>query len=190
MKLSILIPSVFERYELLKKLTDEMNKQINGNPESKQVEIVVLLENRRRTIGHKRNDLLELSKGDYVVFVDDDDRISDDFVKELLLATKNNFDCIVYDVSVSINGGNPKICKYGKEYQHSEDTNYYYRKPNPRMCYKREVAIKHKFKDMSFYEDDEWAERSTPSIQSQYRINKVLYMYDFFNKPAGWYFDS
>jgi len=190
MKLSILIPSVFERYDLLKKLTDELNRQINENPESKEIEIIVLLENKRRTTGHKRNDLLELSKGDYVVFIDDDDRISSDYIKELLLVTKYNSDCIIYDVSVSINNEQPKICKYGKEYKHSEDIDYYYRLPNHIMCYKRDIAIQHKFKDVSFYEDDEWAIRATQSIQTQYKINKVLYFYDFFDKPKDWYFSS
>lgn len=185
MKLSILIPSVFERYNSLKTLTDHINSQINGN---KDVELIVLLENRRRSIGQKRNHLLEMSKGEYVVFVDDDDRISDDYVEKLLAAISYNPDCVIFDVSVTINNGPPKIAKYDYRYGYSEDNNYYYRQPNHIMCYKREIAIRHKYLDLSEQEDTEWAPRASAEIRSQFKIAKVLYMYDFHDKPKSWYF--
>ena len=185
MKLSILIPSVFERYEALQKVTRALIQQIGDN---KEVELLVLLENKRRPVGAKRNDLLTLSRGDYVVFVDDDDRVTDDYVSQLLLAIDTSkADCIVFDVSVSLDGRRPKIAKYDHTYKHGEDRRHYYRKPNHLMCYRRSLAVAHKFQEIGFGEDDEWGARASQEIKTQHRIEKVLYHYDYVTKPRTWY---
>ena len=41
-------------------------------------------DNKKRTIGKKRDEMLKLAQGKYVTFVDDDDRISDDYVDEIM----------------------------------------------------------------------------------------------------------
>lgn len=183
--LSILIPTVPERMSFLNRMINELEKQCESHP----VEILVLLENKKRTIGDKRNILIEQAKGNFVVFVDDDDRIESNYVSSLCSAIHEtpNVDCIVFDVLVNFNNQFSKVCKYGKEFEHGEDEKYYYRKPNHLMCYSKKIASAHKFLNISYGEDDEWGRRISADIINQKRLPNVLYYYDYVPKDSSWY---
>lgn len=73
--LSILIPTVPERFGALTTLVTKLRKQADGLP----VEILYFGDNRKRTIGEKRQSLVESALGKYVAFCDDDDDVSDDY---------------------------------------------------------------------------------------------------------------
>jgi glycosyltransferase involved in cell wall biosynthesis len=45
------------------------------------IELIAFFDNKKRTIGKKRDEMLDLAKGEYLVFIDDDDRIAPDYVK-------------------------------------------------------------------------------------------------------------
>jgi glycosyltransferase involved in cell wall biosynthesis len=100
MILSILTPSVPSRLELLAKLCAEVQKQIG----ELAVEHLVLIDNRRRTIGEKRDALLRAARGRYVAFVDDDDWIRPDYVRELLTAAESNPDVITFVQESTVDG--------------------------------------------------------------------------------------
>lgn len=91
MKLSILTPAVPSRFSdttfsapprqgALELLMHELEKQIGNLP----VEHLILCDNKRRTVGEKRDAILRIARGDYVAFVDDDDFVSGDYVSSLL----------------------------------------------------------------------------------------------------------
>ncbi|MCM3750332.1 glycosyltransferase family 2 protein [Paenibacillus pasadenensis] len=186
--LSVLIPSLPERSASLAAVLEELQAQLLGQP----VELLVLSDNRKRTTGAKRNSLLQQAKGRFVVFADDDDRLSHDYVAKLVEAIRRepDSDCIVFDVMV-YSGGQPfRLCKYGTEYEYGMDYNYYYRKPNHLMAYRKEIALKHPFADLSYGEDDEWAARASAEVKRQVRIDAVLYHYDWAIKPQSWYAES
>lgn len=132
---------------------------------------------------------MEQAQGNYVAFIDDDDQIKPNYVAALLEAIEHNprTDCIVFDVEVRLDGSMDRICKYDKDHTYGQDSRYYYRKPNHLMCYAKRVAIKHQFEDLSYGEDDEWAERSSVEIERQTRIDEVLYVYDWKQKASDWY---
>lgn len=183
--LSLLIPSLPERRERLDSLLEALELQIAGKP----VELIVMTDNRRRSTGAKRNALLQQAQGRYVAFIDDDDRVSEHYAAALLgaIAGRPEADCIVFDVMV-YEGGKPlRSCLYGVEYEHGVDESRYYRKPNHLMCYKRELALRHPFRDIGYGEDDEWAARASLDIVHQARIDEVLYHYDWVAKPRSWY---
>jgi len=184
-KLSILIPSVPERLPYLTRLVDELSRQAAGKP----VEFLVLMENKKRTIGSKRNALIEQARGQFITFVDDDDRLTGYYVDRLLqeIEAVPQSDCIVFDVAVHFNGRFYKLCKYGKEHAYGQDASYFYRKPNHLMCYARRIAERYKFLDINHGEDDEWGERVSQAIQIQTRIRQVLYHYDYVEKPDSWW---
>ena len=54
------------------------------------MEIIGLFDNKKRSVGEKRQDLLNLAKGQYLVFIDDDDRISDDYISSIIQAMNEN----------------------------------------------------------------------------------------------------
>jgi ubiquinone/menaquinone biosynthesis C-methylase UbiE len=175
-QLSILICSLLERNNtFLSKLLDNINQQIENKP----VEVLILSDNANRPVGTKRNNLLKLAKGKYVSFIDDDDRITDDYVDSILNEIYEwKSDVIVFDAEITFDGYNPKLVKYGREYDYCEKPEAYYRHPNHLMVHKKENITEY-FKDIKTGEDDEWALRMLPRIVTQSRINKILYYYDF-----------
>ncbi|SFX06452.1 Glycosyltransferase like family 2 [Thermoactinomyces sp. DSM 45891] len=186
-KLSILIPSIPERASCLARLVNELQRQSDRFP----VEILTFVDNKKRSIGTKRNDLIQQAKGDFVVFVDDDDRVSTDYIDSLMSAIRQtpDADCITFDVEVSLGGIIKKICKYDIVYGKDklEDEQYYYRNPNHIMCFSKKLASQYHYLDMSFGEDTEWAVQVRNQIQKQEKIPKVLYYYDYMFKREGRY---
>jgi glycosyltransferase involved in cell wall biosynthesis len=78
--LSILTPAVPSRFAQLEQLCIGIGNQIGDKP----VEHIIFLDNKRRSVGEKRDALLRAARGDYITFVDDDDAVSDDYVDALL----------------------------------------------------------------------------------------------------------
>lgn len=174
-QLSILICSLPDRAFFLLKLLNILNPQIVNKP----VELLILTDNKTMKIGEKRNKLIEMAKGKYITFIDDDDIIEPDYVENILSKIQYDPDCIVYDVFVRMNGVDDRLCKYGHEFQNINTSLCYFRYPNHLMVHKKENIKNIKFLEVNFGEDNEWATRITPTIKRQERIYKVLYRYEY-----------
>ncbi len=174
--LSVLILSIPERHKTyLPRVLEHLSTQTQNKP----VEILVFTDNMKRNIGEKRNQLIALAKGEYFCFVDDDDKLAPNYIEKILDALASRPDCVVFDVWVTLNGKSGKICKYGKEFVHENKASAYYRKPNHLMVHKKENVKDIKFLNINFGEDDDWAARAVAKIQTQVRINEVLYYYEY-----------
>lgn len=80
MKLSILILSIPSRLSnFLPTLLQNLLKQ--AEPFKNQVEILTLIDNKVRSIGKKRQNLIDIAEGEYIAFIDDDDRVSDNYIE-------------------------------------------------------------------------------------------------------------
>ena len=179
-KLSILVPTVPSRIDyFFPRIMKELVKQVGNR---KDIEIIGLFDNKMKSIGAKRQDLLSLARGEYLTFVDDDDRISDDYVSSIIHAIETNpdIDCIVYNSITCINGGSPILCKYGIEFEYDYilDGKEWRGKPAHTMIWKSSIAKTHQFNDMGHGEDVNWVKRAYLDIKTQHRIDKVLYHYD------------
>ena len=87
MKLSILICTTETRVtNFLPVIVQELALQSKDLP----VEVLYLGDNKKRSVGQKRNDLIDLAQGEYFTFVDDDDRIAPTYVKDILNRLKSN----------------------------------------------------------------------------------------------------
>jgi glycosyltransferase involved in cell wall biosynthesis len=93
MILSILTPAVPSRLAQVEQLQHELALQIGNVP----VEHLVFIDNKRRTIGEKRDALLRMARGKYVAFVDDDDWIDSDYVSAIVESAKSNPDVITFE---------------------------------------------------------------------------------------------
>lgn len=89
MKLSILIVSHVNRGPLLGRLLDHIHSQ-KYNP--KDVEILVRQNDDVLYRGQDRNKLIDMAKGDYCVFVDDDDVVANDYIDRVLETIKEEPD--------------------------------------------------------------------------------------------------
>ena len=179
MKLSILISSTHTRYDnFLLKILDSLYSQLNDSNRG-LVEILTFIDNKERSVGAKRNNLVDMANGEYITFIDDDDRVTDDYI-QTLLDTINDQDVICFNVEVSLNGGVPKICYYSKNFRMDYNTpDAYYRLPNHIMCYRKELARSVRYLDIRCGEDSDFAKRILPLIATETNLDKILYYYDF-----------
>lgn len=176
MKLSILTPAVPSRFQgPALRLCAKLYKQIGNHP----VEHLVFLDNKRRTVGEKRDALLRMAKGDYVAYVDDDDDISDDYVAELLAAFESEPDVVTFNQHCTVNDlqfevqfklGNPNEAPYGCA---TIKRNAWH------VCaWKRTLAIQSSFPANSYGEDWQYAAKlcALPGLR-EVHISKVLHYY-------------
>ena len=177
--LSILIPTLPIRIESYCRIIKKLSSQINENHAQNMVQILTFCDTKEYSVGHKRNWLLENSVGKYVCFIDDDDDISDDYIKEILLAIPSNADCITF-LGEYIDESKTKdfsISKMHNRDYNSDDT--YYRLPNHLCPVKRDIAIKSMFTLKNFGEDADYSKNINMVISNEFHINKKLYFYMF-----------
>lgn len=161
----------------------------NQTKDRKDVEVLGLYDNKKRTVGEKRNILLNVAKGKFIAFVDDDDRVSPDYISSITEAIINNpeADCIVFDcLCTIIKNGKVTVkrhCKYGIEFTSfgitTPDGRNWAGKPVHTMAYSSKIAKQIPFPARNFKEDFEWSNKACLEIKNQIRINKILYYYDY-----------
>lgn len=188
MKLSILIPTVTARVPtFFNNITIELEKQIKESGRN-DVEVLGFYDNKTRSVGEKRNGLIQLATGEFLTFVDDDDRIASNYINSIMktLDEKPDADCVVYDVICTINKGKPIYCRYSIDYEYNWDkvNNKWFGKPSHTMVWKSEIAKKYIFIDKNYGEDTEWVLRAYKDIKKEVKIHSVLYFYDFNDKTT------
>ena len=191
-KLSILIPSIFERSESFNSLVSNLKAQINSCGFDNSVSIISLIDNRGdMSVGNKRNLLIEMAKSEYIVFVDDDDVPANDYVLELMTAIQSNADVIPINGFMTTNGAHRAYWEMGINLPYDtiklNGKVSYRRFPNHIACMKRELILPYKFKDISFGEDYEWAKRLNDNkvFKTEHRITKPIYHYVFTKQRRG-----
>ena len=103
--LSILICSLEKRKKQLNSLLKEINKQIFLCNADAVVELLVEVDNKEITTGKKRNNLLKKASGKYICFIDDDDKIYENYLKLILKSIESDADCIATSGTYSVDGG-------------------------------------------------------------------------------------
>ena len=109
MSLSILIPSLDERVEQRYALIDELWAQVKECNLVGKVEILTEIDNRKNSIGWKRNRLLERAEKEYVCFIDDDDIISSNYIKDVFEGIKLGVDCCSLRGVITWDGTSPDV---------------------------------------------------------------------------------
>lgn len=180
MILSILIPTLPDRKHLLDKLLFELRSQISacGQP------IEVLVDRNAGSVGVKRQRLLQLAQGEYVVFIDDDDWVSLNYIKHLLTAFEERPDVVGFYGEMSTNGKHTKNFLISKNVDYTEDEKTYFRFNNHLSPVLRTIALQVGYKDMTFQEDYDYAVRLKESglLQTEYFIYENLYHYRYVKK--------
>lgn len=104
MKLSILTPTIPERLPQAGKLHGLIARQLKESGVAHHVEHLILCDNRARSIGAKRQALIDMARGDYVAFCDDDDIVRDGYVRSVLAAMAHRPDVITFHQRATWNG--------------------------------------------------------------------------------------
>ena len=184
MNLSILmctLPEPFRDGDFLKDISEKITLQIQG----RSVQFLYLGDNKSMTVGEKRNHLMQIAKGQRIVFVDDDDQITDNYVDKLLEYCELDYDCIGIGVKFTKDGLNESVYDYSFE----KNINFrdpkrggiriYGRMPNHLCLWKKEIAMRCKFPDMNIGEDHLWAEAQLLQRYSFFKTEEIIYYYDF-----------
>jgi len=172
-KLSILICSLQSRADKLQRLMNVLQPQLNDD-----VEVILKSDNGEMKIGTKRNLLLEEAQGDYISFVDDDDLVSEDYVKKIIEAVKTKPDCCGLQGIITFQGQSPRMFIHSLKYKEwFEQNNIYYRCPNHLNPIKRDLALTVKFQEINFGEDKDFSTRLLPLLKEEVFIPGVIYHY-------------
>jgi hypothetical protein len=176
--LSVLICSLEERRPMLEGLLKELN--FFKTFSTLNIEILTDVDNREKSIGQKRNDLVARAKGKYCCFIDDDDQVSKYYFSEIEEALKDKPDCVAL-LGMFYENGRPV-----KPFVHSIDTEKYmedeeafYRPPNHLNPILTGLVKRVGFPTKNFGEDTDFAMRMVGLLKTQGLVRTLIYHYFF-----------
>lgn len=179
-KLSICIATTSVRSELIKPLLASLERQLTPEVE------LIINDHETDCIGKKRNDMLNICKGEYQTACDSDDIISDDYVSKILAALSHNPDSVGISGIITTDGYNEKQWHISKDFGNWYEKNgVYYRTPNHISPIRTSIAKRVMFPEISFAEDYEFSMRVLPFIKSEFCIKGNIYHYQFIQNKNG-----
>lgn len=203
---SILISAIPERFHSVHPLLLSLleKQSVARMPE---IELIYLMDNRRRPVGAKRNDLLSIARGEYISFVDDDDEVSPEYVKQIhkaiLLTRKSDSqaDVICFPQRATLHPANvTHECTYSLAHWKDREpdkrrqlapahdgegkvlanTLNWTGPPAHTMIWRRELVKDIRFEEKNFGEDSLWVDAACEKAKAEVRIEgSPLYYYKF-----------
>lgn len=174
--LSIMIATMHKRAEQFRRLMAVLGGQLTG-----EVELLTDIDNGEKTIGSKRQNLLNRAGGQYVCYVDDDDIVSADYVSELLQAiNKTKPDCVgFWYESCCMATGHKRTVEVSLHTKAKgiKEEILTHRYTNHLTPVKRDIALQVGFEDISVNEDNQYSRGVVKIARTEWLINKVLYYY-------------
>ena len=145
------------------------------------IEVLMLTDNKRRTIGEKREALKNLAQGKYFMFVDDDDSLYS--INEIYEACEKDVDVITFKSKCLNADGSSFIVTAGlyHEVEHNtKDGNYLdCNRPPFTQCAWSSKYKSIPFPAISYGEDWEWVKQVLPLATDEIHIPLVLHGYNF-----------
>lgn len=179
-KLSILIPHTTKYVGFLERLERVLNPQLTPD-----VQVIKYVDNGEKTIGKKRNWLLQKATGKYLCFIDSDDVVSENYVSLLMEGIEKNVDACSLTGIITEDGGNPKRFIHSMKYASwFEADGVYYRNNNHLNCIKSDIAKRMVFPETNHGEDRDYSKQLLNSgmIRTEHWIEPVIYYYEYRRK--------
>lgn len=178
--LSICICSIFSRKAYLDRMMACLSPQLE-----QRVELLLAIDAGQDSIGGKRQRLLEQARGEFIVFLDDDDLVSPEYVSEILCAINRDpkADAITYRSKRYCDGAYEAECVYSLHsdsnigFIYVDGFKTYQRYPYHVTPVRRELALKVGFPSKDHGEDTDFAVKLHPLLKSEVHIPKHLYTY-------------
>ena len=174
------------RSEMAAKRSKRVRRLLTQIGDDARVEVLVLEDNRRRSIGRKRDDLIQLAQGDFLTFVDDDDSVDDGYVDALVRAIVANPGSDVFAINQKCwwNGSGPFLVEFGLEngndpMRKDADGNWVdLKRALSHVCvWRSEITKRVHMPDKCYYEDTEWAEEASRCVKKQVRVPDAVHVY-------------
>ena len=182
--LSILIPSITQRLTThLLPLITELERQISNLSNPEDVELIVFTDNKRRSIGHKRQGALDLARGLFIAYVDDDDMVDEEYVANAVASIKYKtyVDVITFKQWVILDDAPPISLTFqlGHE-KHDDISDAFPIRPPFHVCFWRRDLVKGcTFPDLMYHEDSAWVEQANKLAKTSYHIDYHMMTYIF-----------
>jgi hypothetical protein len=148
-----------------------------------RIELIVISDDKIRTVGDKRNEVLAKANGKYVCFIDDDDLVSDYYIVKIL----NKLDKEIYD-GIGFSGlfyHNEKpvlIFKHSSNYTTDiRENEFQYRFLNHLNPILTEYARTIRFPLINYSEDSQYSNKLKESnlIKNEFTFDENLIMYHY-----------
>lgn len=180
--LAILICHLPERYDYMKRLSAILDPQL----EKHRNNVICLSDDSRyKKVGRKRNDLLARVNAKYFCFIDDDDRVSSNYLDLLMEGVHKDVDCCSLIGEITFDGQNPKKFIHSIKYNdYFEKDNVYYRPPNHLNVMRTEIGRQFTFPEKNHGEDTDFAMQIARSgmLRSEHEVKQTYYYYDYRSK--------
>jgi hypothetical protein len=174
MILSILTPTIPGRERQLQALQWRIEEQIGGQA----VEHLIFSDNRKRSIGAKRQALLNIARGQYIAFVDDDDDIADSYVAELLVAAASGADAITFLQGATYNGKQSVVDFQLGQGDHGFVPGGITNRDAWHVNAWRRSRVAHcQFGESNYGEDLTWCQQARRMAETTVHIPKILHFY-------------
>lgn len=193
-RLSILIPAIPDRISLIDSLYNKLNDQIKKYDCSAiDVEIIVFMDNKIRTIGEKRNDILKLATGNYVIQLDDDDDIGNNFIQRICDAiVYYKTDVITFNQLAIINNEYSIV-----KFRLNNDLEPFYNcgitnRPVWHCCViKKQIALRCAFNSYKNWgEDKMFSDMINMLAKTEHYIDEVLHIYNHQDKNTASFIEN
>ena len=177
--LSILIPSIPSRFGRAMALYNKILDKVGD----RNIEVLMFTDNKKRTIGEKRNALKNSANGKYFLFVDDDDDIDNiDLVYEA--AQNNDVDVITYKSKCKNIDGSHFIVTFGlgNEVEHKCNEKGMYVDIKRPPWHNAAWANRYKqfdFAPVNYGEDWEFVKQCIAIAQTEYFIDEIVHYYNY-----------
>ncbi|HUM52976.1 MAG TPA: hypothetical protein PK431_14225 [Chitinophagales bacterium] len=178
--LSILIVTLEKRKNFFDRLINQLVWQQRQLPNPDDVEFIIAVDNGEKTTGFKTNLAIQQSNGQYVCRADDDDNVTDVYLKKQLDVAKSGADCGEFRGLYFLNGVYDRPFHHSIEYSHWwQDDKAYRRNPNHLSCIRKDLIIDIPYEDITVGEDGRFSEalQASGRIKNQYPVNETLYLY-------------
>lgn len=178
--LSILIPGVPSRIPYAQKLINELQRQIDKTNAVREVELLWLVDNRARPIGAKRQALLDIAKGSYVAFCDDDDWVKPAYINGLLAACAQGQDVVTFLQDATWNQTRA-IVRFNVTnladgaFVHNTTVQ---RRPWHVCAWRRSLAQKCIYPATNWGEDALWVDQACQHLHRGAHIEQILHVYN------------
>lgn len=179
-KLSILLITVPERFDLIAPLINELDRQRKGLP----VEVLYLGDTRTLHVGTKRNLLKNMVDGEYSVWIDDDDWVESNYIEEIMKGIEQKPDVITFNNQVFMRDykhRHPMVENVVFKLEHKERTQdlpnkTYYYLPCHIHPIKHSIVKRYDFPDITYDGADfKWSEAIQHELKTEFHIDQQLY---------------
>lgn len=176
-KLSILIITTPSRTEMSLALYDRLLEMVGD----KDAEVLLIFDNKKRSIGAKREAAKNMSQGKYFLYCDSDDNLLS--IDKIYAACEQDVDVICFKAECSNADGSTFIVtqRLGNAIEHNTENGVYLdcnRPPFPN-CAWASMFKKVKYPDISYGEDAVWVEKCLKTAKTEVFIDEILFKYNF-----------